>query len=127
MRLVSYDAGAGARAGLLRDDRVHDVRGEARTVDALLRDGAAGRGRARRRTRGSRSTTSRLLPPVGRPGKIICIGLNYRSHCEEQGIEPPETPTFFAKFANALARARGHAWRCRRGAARWTTRPRWRS
>jgi 2-keto-4-pentenoate hydratase/2-oxohepta-3-ene-1,7-dioic acid hydratase in catechol pathway len=44
-----------------------------------------------------------LLPPVTRPGKIICIGLNYRAHAEEQGKEPPETPTFFAKFRNALA------------------------
>jgi 2-keto-4-pentenoate hydratase/2-oxohepta-3-ene-1,7-dioic acid hydratase in catechol pathway len=44
-----------------------------------------------------------LLPPVRRPGKIICIGLNYRSHAEELGREAPETPTFFAKFANALA------------------------
>ena len=45
----------------------------------------------------------RLLPPVPAPGKIVCIGLNYRSHCEEQGAEPPETPAFFAKFANSLA------------------------
>jgi 2-keto-4-pentenoate hydratase/2-oxohepta-3-ene-1,7-dioic acid hydratase in catechol pathway len=44
-----------------------------------------------------------LLPPISRPGKIVCIGLNYRSHAEEQGAEPPEAPTFFAKFANALA------------------------
>ena len=44
-----------------------------------------------------------LLPPVPRPGKIVCIGLNYRSHAAEQGAEPPETPTIFAKFANALA------------------------
>ncbi len=44
-----------------------------------------------------------LLPPLTRPGKIICIGLNYRAHAEEQGKEPPETPTFFAKFRNALA------------------------
>jgi 2-keto-4-pentenoate hydratase/2-oxohepta-3-ene-1,7-dioic acid hydratase in catechol pathway len=43
-----------------------------------------------------------LLPPIPRPSKIVCIGLNYRSHAEEQGAEPPETPTFFAKFANAL-------------------------
>jgi 2-keto-4-pentenoate hydratase/2-oxohepta-3-ene-1,7-dioic acid hydratase in catechol pathway len=43
-----------------------------------------------------------LLPPLARPGKLICIGLNYRSHAEEQGAEPPETPTFFAKFPNAL-------------------------
>jgi 2-keto-4-pentenoate hydratase/2-oxohepta-3-ene-1,7-dioic acid hydratase in catechol pathway len=44
-----------------------------------------------------------LLPPVIDPGKIICLGLNYRSHAEEAGIEAPEVPTFFAKWANALA------------------------
>ena len=44
-----------------------------------------------------------LLAPVLRPQKIVCIGLNYRSHAEEAGIEAPETPTFFAKFPNALA------------------------
>jgi acylpyruvate hydrolase len=101
MRLVSYDAGLGARAGLLRDDRVHDLQGEARTVDALLRDELLGEVREAQ-NEGLPLTDLRLLPPVGRPGKIICIGLNYRSHCEEQGIEPPETATFFAKFANAL-------------------------
>jgi 2-keto-4-pentenoate hydratase/2-oxohepta-3-ene-1,7-dioic acid hydratase in catechol pathway len=44
-----------------------------------------------------------LLPPIHRPGKLICIGLNYRAHAEEQGKEPSEMPTFFAKFANAPA------------------------
>jgi 2-keto-4-pentenoate hydratase/2-oxohepta-3-ene-1,7-dioic acid hydratase in catechol pathway len=43
-----------------------------------------------------------LLPPIGHPGKLLCIGLNYLEHAREQGAEPPETPTFFAKFANAL-------------------------
>jgi 2-keto-4-pentenoate hydratase/2-oxohepta-3-ene-1,7-dioic acid hydratase in catechol pathway len=43
-----------------------------------------------------------LLPPVPDPDKIICIGLNYRSHADEQGVEPPAEPTFFAKFRNAL-------------------------
>jgi 2-keto-4-pentenoate hydratase/2-oxohepta-3-ene-1,7-dioic acid hydratase in catechol pathway len=45
----------------------------------------------------------RLLPPVLDPGKIVCLGLNYRSHAEEAGLEPPVVPTFFAKWANALA------------------------
>jgi acylpyruvate hydrolase len=45
----------------------------------------------------------RLLPPVTDPEKIICIGLNYLSHAREQGAEPPETPTLFAKYRNALA------------------------
>jgi len=44
-----------------------------------------------------------LLPPVPDPDKIVCIGLNYRAHAAEAGIDPPETPTFFAKFRNALA------------------------
>jgi 2-keto-4-pentenoate hydratase/2-oxohepta-3-ene-1,7-dioic acid hydratase in catechol pathway len=44
-----------------------------------------------------------LLPPITDPQKIVCIGLNYRAHAAEAGIEPPQAPTFFAKFANALA------------------------
>jgi 2-keto-4-pentenoate hydratase/2-oxohepta-3-ene-1,7-dioic acid hydratase in catechol pathway len=36
------------------------------------------------------------------PGKILCVGLNYRDHAEEQGVELPEEPILFAKFANAL-------------------------
>jgi 2-keto-4-pentenoate hydratase/2-oxohepta-3-ene-1,7-dioic acid hydratase in catechol pathway len=43
-----------------------------------------------------------LLPPIERPGKILCIGLNYRAHAEEGGREAPEMPTFFAKFATSL-------------------------
>ena len=41
-------------------------------------------------------------PPVPRPSKIICVGLNYRSHIREMGRELPAYPTLFAKFASAL-------------------------
>jgi 2,4-didehydro-3-deoxy-L-rhamnonate hydrolase len=41
-------------------------------------------------------------PAVPRPGKIVCIGLNYRDHVEEQHIRVPDRPTLFAKFANAV-------------------------
>ena len=37
------------------------------------------------------------------PGKIVCVGLNYRRHAEELGIPPPRVPPLFAKFNNALA------------------------
>ncbi len=40
--------------------------------------------------------------PIDRPGKIICIGLNYRDHAEEQGVPLPEAPLLFAKWQNAL-------------------------
>ncbi|MFA5607380.1 MAG: fumarylacetoacetate hydrolase family protein [Leucobacter sp.] len=44
-----------------------------------------------------------MLPPVQRPGKIICAGLNYYAHAEEVGKTPPDVPTLFTKFASALA------------------------
>ena len=43
-----------------------------------------------------------LVIPIERPGKIVCVGLNYRDHAEEQGVELPEAPLFFAKYTTAL-------------------------
>ncbi len=43
------------------------------------------------------------LPPIPDPSKIIAIGLNYKDHCEEQGLPPPTFPTVFAKLPNSLA------------------------
>ena len=40
--------------------------------------------------------------PIDRPGKIVCVGLNYRDHAEEQGTELPSAPLLFAKWPNAL-------------------------
>ncbi len=44
-----------------------------------------------------------LLPPVTRPGKIICIGLNYRKHAMETNSPIPEVPVVFSKFSNTIA------------------------
>jgi acylpyruvate hydrolase len=98
MRLVSVRTEAGPRAALLRGERVFEIDGVDRSLDDLLRDGLPAELSA-----GAAIDGPELLPPPARPGKIVCIGLNYRSHAEEQGAEPPETPTFFAKFDNALA------------------------
>ncbi len=46
---------------------------------------------------------AKLLAPVPDPTKIICIGLNYLDHCEEQNKPKPERPMLFAKFANTVA------------------------
>lgn len=40
--------------------------------------------------------------PIERPGKIICVGLNYSDHAEEQGADLPAEPLLFAKWPNAL-------------------------
>lgn len=110
MRLVSFDTPAGPLAALLRDGRVYDIWGEAfagvpheeRTILALLQGGLLPEVTAVE-VDGVPVEAVDLLPPIGRPEKIICIGLNYRAHAEEGGHDPPGTPTFFAKWTNALA------------------------
>jgi 2-keto-4-pentenoate hydratase/2-oxohepta-3-ene-1,7-dioic acid hydratase in catechol pathway len=100
VRLVTYDAGQGPRAGVLRGEEVLEV--NAPSLRALLAAGPlddVDTGEA------APLADVSLLPPIPDPGKLICIGLNYRSHAEEGGVEAPETPTFFAKFANALVPA----------------------
>jgi 2-keto-4-pentenoate hydratase/2-oxohepta-3-ene-1,7-dioic acid hydratase in catechol pathway len=44
----------------------------------------------------------RLGPPVARPSKIICVGLNYRDHAKESGAEAPKEPVLFFKSTTAL-------------------------
>jgi 2-keto-4-pentenoate hydratase/2-oxohepta-3-ene-1,7-dioic acid hydratase in catechol pathway len=46
--------------------------------------------------------TVALSAPIPKPGKIICIGLNYRDHAEEAGLALPVVPTVFAKYPNTV-------------------------
>jgi 2-keto-4-pentenoate hydratase/2-oxohepta-3-ene-1,7-dioic acid hydratase in catechol pathway len=109
MRIVSYRSAEGDRAGVETEGGVLDagalLGAAALTVRELLAGGRLS-DLAEAATGGETTEPvgdAELLPPVPNPEKIICIGLNYRSHAAEAGIDPPETPTFFAKFRNALA------------------------
>jgi len=44
----------------------------------------------------------RILPPVPKPPKILCVGLNYDDHLEESGLKKPVYPEIFARFATSL-------------------------
>jgi acylpyruvate hydrolase len=46
-----------------------------------------------------------FAPVIPRPGKIICVGLNYRTHILEMGRDLPEYPTLFSKYADTLVGA----------------------
>ena len=76
----SVNLGPGIRVGRLYDDDTVEV-GEGRRV-------------ARARLRPA--------PAVPAPGKIVCVGLNYRDHVAEQHIDTPSRPVLFAKFGNAV-------------------------
>jgi 2-keto-4-pentenoate hydratase/2-oxohepta-3-ene-1,7-dioic acid hydratase in catechol pathway len=108
MQIVTYRSKRGDRAGVLGEDGIRDA-GDLLGTDAIgVRELLAG-GRLPELSDADKGSDPLpladvdLLPPVPDPDKIVCIGLNYRSHAEEAGIDPPEHPTFFAKFRNALA------------------------
>jgi 2-keto-4-pentenoate hydratase/2-oxohepta-3-ene-1,7-dioic acid hydratase in catechol pathway len=108
VRLISYSAdGAGPRLGVLGEGgTVHDLADvRATDVGQLL---AAGATRADVEARRAPVASCRLEEvtlhaPIARPGKIVCVGLNYHDHCREQSVDPPPYPILFSKFANAVA------------------------
>ncbi|HEY0631689.1 MAG TPA: fumarylacetoacetate hydrolase family protein [Thermoleophilaceae bacterium] len=99
MRFVTYERGGAVYAGVVVDSGVLEA-GEG-GIGALLRRG--GLPAAAPSGEPIPVDSVQLLPPVLDPSKIVCLGLNYRSHAEEAGIEAPSVPTFFAKWPNALA------------------------
>jgi 2-keto-4-pentenoate hydratase/2-oxohepta-3-ene-1,7-dioic acid hydratase in catechol pathway len=102
MRLATLRTPNGNRAVRVEGDTAIEL--GAPDVGALLalpdwREHAAARGHARHSL-----AEADLAPVVPRPGKIFCVGLNYRTHILEMGRELPEYPTLFAKFPEALVR-----------------------
>jgi 2-keto-4-pentenoate hydratase/2-oxohepta-3-ene-1,7-dioic acid hydratase in catechol pathway len=110
MRLVSYDAGDGARAGVLEDDRVVDawaLLGEPHRggLRELLAAGRLDDLRGRLGDSGAPShplAAVALLAPIPDPDKIVCIGLNYRAHVSEGGGKTAEFPSLFTRFTDTL-------------------------
>lgn len=49
-----------------------------------------------------RQITGTLLAPIPVPGKVLCIGLNYRDHAEETGMPFPDEPVCFSKFSSSV-------------------------
>ena len=106
MRLVSYRTERGDRAGVLVDGGVIDAwdalgGSHAYGLRQLLSDERVDDLRAA--IDGAEPVPDPvLLPPIPSPEKIVCIGLNYRSHAAEAGLEPPQSPAIFGKYRNAL-------------------------
>ena len=105
MRIVTYESERGPRAGLISEGTVIDawdaLGGGGSTLRELLTADRLGE-LANVEGTGTPLGDLKLAPPVPDPEKIIGIGLNYAKHAEEARAEPPPSPTFFAKFRNAL-------------------------
>ena len=132
MKLVTYANDSGPRAGLLDGDHIYDLQDAAdaftaqagaagaklpNDVKALLELGDVGLGQARRvlafaQEQGGAASFAhaagdvKLLPPITRPDKVICLAGNFADHIREGGDEPPEksqqTPRYFWKPNSVL-------------------------
>jgi 2-keto-4-pentenoate hydratase/2-oxohepta-3-ene-1,7-dioic acid hydratase in catechol pathway len=126
MKLVRFSLNASApRLGALQGERIADLQaslaatlqkqGVARATEiaaslvppstrAFLEGGAASREAIRSITEWVTvpQSAARLHAPIADPGKLICIGLNYRDHAEEAGMPIPKEPPIFPKWSNAI-------------------------
>ena len=103
VRLATVRTPDGTRAVRVDGEDVFDIVPGYEDVAALLAAGAGDPIGAD--PRGTLANMD-LAPVVTRPAKIICLGLNYKSHIEEMQGALPSHPTLFAKFAAALCGAR---------------------
>jgi 2-keto-4-pentenoate hydratase/2-oxohepta-3-ene-1,7-dioic acid hydratase in catechol pathway len=93
MRLVTFEASGRRGAGIRRDGEIYDT-GHADML-GLIRSGESVTG-------DERVEGARILAPL-RPGKILCSGINYASHKEENpDAVMPEEPFFFSKLPSAV-------------------------
>jgi 2-keto-4-pentenoate hydratase/2-oxohepta-3-ene-1,7-dioic acid hydratase in catechol pathway len=118
LKLLSIKNSDGTETlGVVTEKGVVDVRAASRklriaaplTLDDLLKQGNAD-GLAKLAAKATESRTALLDESKiahGRlfinPPKIMCVGLNYRRHAQEVGMQPPRVPPLFNKFSNALA------------------------
>jgi len=107
MRLVTFSVGAEAsRPGALTPRGIVDLAaaGLPGSMRGLLAAGDAAFARAAEIAATSHPVAGpvRLLAPIPDPGKVICIGLNYRDHAAETGAAIPREPVVFCKFPTAI-------------------------
>jgi len=118
MKLVSFSDTRTSSFGILKGARVVCLPTLAKVVgqqvpsspEILIEEGSYSRVEAllQNSTRRELETATyqvsqlRLLAPIRKPPKIICLGLNYKDHAEEQGKTPPDEPVIFMKPSTAI-------------------------
>src|SRR6266700_7329854 len=108
MKLIRFGEAGREKPGVLLEDGTRlDASGFGANYDeeffannglTKLRNWLAKQGGSALHVRGS----VRLGPPICRPSKIVCIGLNFRDHAAESGMEIPKEPVIFFKSTSSL-------------------------
>ena len=115
MKLVNFKNNGAIQLGIQTETGIIDVAKEAGvhalqaplSMEAAMAGGPAALAQlaavATAATQVMREDAVLYAPCVANPGKIVCVGLNYKSHRDECKMEEPEYPVLFSKFNNALA------------------------
>ncbi len=115
MKLMMFEEGGARRLGVVQGDTVIDVAAcdptLPATILALVNGGPDVLGAVADAVAGAPETALLALAdvapalPIARPGKFVCVGLNYAAHAREGGHEPPDYPSLFVRFASSLVAA----------------------
>ena len=107
MRLASFKSRDRESYGVVEGERIVDIGYRLSSQYATLRLAVAGLGvsgiaaAAKASEVWHRAADIVWMPPITDPLKVICVGLNYRSHVMETGRQPPEKPLLFTRFASS--------------------------
>jgi acylpyruvate hydrolase len=112
MRLVSFATKNGSAVGLRKDDYIIDLSIAApklpRKLAGILAGGSEAKSELKKAAAKAKkkamlkASKVKLLPPIPSPGKILCVGLNYRDHAAETGNPLPTYPVIFTRFTSTL-------------------------
>jgi 2-keto-4-pentenoate hydratase/2-oxohepta-3-ene-1,7-dioic acid hydratase in catechol pathway len=108
MKLLRVGTAGAERPALLdADGTLRDLSGVVPDIDGKLLADDAALDRVRAAADAGElpvldATGLRIGPPLGRIGKIVCIGLNYHDHARETGAEPPAEPVLFMKAPDTV-------------------------
>lgn len=110
MKYLSFEKNGKAGYGALVDGGVVDLGAKFPqwpTLGAALRgDGLSALAKASQGAKADFALSSvRLLPTITDPGRILCVGANYKSHIAEMGREPPKYPMMFTRYSDSLVGA----------------------
>ena len=99
LRLIAFAADNGSQMGVVRDDEVTPLC----SVEDFYAD-VAGHLAAARSASGSEVALAAcaLVPFVPTAARVLCVGLNYKSHAAESSMELPSAPNIFARWASTL-------------------------
>src|SRR6266536_5673284 len=109
MKFVTFERGGASEPGVLMNNEVVGLKGAGfKTMLDVISGGVAARARIEEwilkpaADAVASLAAVRLLAPIPRPPKIICVGLNYRDHAIESNMEIPKVPTIFSKYGTSV-------------------------